>query len=191
MITKPEKFFNRQDILSRPCPVPSKPGVYAWFFQEPPGSVPLEGCVKHNGLWLLYIGISPRRPPRTGKPSHQSLRTRIRYHYRGNAEGSTLRLTLGCLLADNLGLELRRVGSGKRMTFTRNGEYLLSNWMADNAYVAWEVHKEPWLYEDELIETLSVPLNLQGNRPHPFWSELSRLRASAKNHARNNPIVPN
>ena len=39
---------------------------------------------------------------------------RIRYHFRGNAEGSTLRLTLGCLLIKPLGIELRRVGSGKR-----------------------------------------------------------------------------
>jgi hypothetical protein len=28
---------------------------------------------------------------------------------RGNAEGSTLRLTLGCLLSEQLGIELRRV----------------------------------------------------------------------------------
>ena len=191
MITKPEKFFNQQAILSRPCPVPPKPGVYAWFFREVPGSVPLEGCVKYNGLWLLYIGISPKRPPRIGNPSRQTLRTRIRYHYRGNAEGSTLRLTLGCLLADHLGMELRRVGNGKRMTFTKNGENILSHWMADNAFVAWEVHKEPWLYEDELIRTLSLPLNLEGNRSHPFWYELSRFRASAKNQARSKPIVPN
>jgi hypothetical protein len=140
MITEPEKLFNQQAILSRPCPIPSKPGVYAWFFRVVPDSVPsLEGCVKYNGLWLLYIGISPKRPPRIGNPSRQTLRTRIRYHYRGNTEGSTLRLTLGCLLADHLGLELRRVGSGKRMTFTKSGESILSNWMARNAFVAWEV----------------------------------------------------
>jgi hypothetical protein len=45
---------------------------------------------------LQYVGIAPRhmRP----RVSRQSLRTRIRYHFRGNAAGSTLRLTLGCLL---------------------------------------------------------------------------------------------
>ncbi|WP_420481527.1 GIY-YIG nuclease family protein [Actinopolymorpha pittospori] len=40
----------------------------------------------------------------TTRTSSQNLRTRVCYHFRGNAEGSTLRLTLGCLL----GLELRR-----------------------------------------------------------------------------------
>src|SRR5689334_21183500 len=80
---------------------------------------------------LLYVGIAPRhmRP----RVSRQSLRTRIRYHLRGNADGSTLRLTLGCLI----GLELRRVGSGARMTFGRAGEAALDAWLAGNARVCW------------------------------------------------------
>ncbi|MEU8575440.1 GIY-YIG nuclease family protein [Streptomyces asoensis] len=42
--------------------------------------------------------------PIHGEPDRrQNLRKRVRYHYRGNAAGSTLRFTLGCLL----GLELR------------------------------------------------------------------------------------
>jgi len=45
------------------------------------------------------------------------MRERIPYHYKGNAEGSTLRLTLGCPLSEELDIELRRVGSGKRVTF--------------------------------------------------------------------------
>ncbi|WP_323183900.1 MULTISPECIES: GIY-YIG nuclease family protein [unclassified Streptomyces] len=56
------------------------------------------------------------------RTSAQNLRKRVRYHYRGNAAGSTLRLTLGCLL----GLELRRVGSGKRMTSGKAGEAAMS-----------------------------------------------------------------
>jgi hypothetical protein len=35
------------------------------------------------------------------------LRQRLQTQYAGNAEGSTLRKTLGCLLADELGIELR------------------------------------------------------------------------------------
>jgi hypothetical protein len=53
---------------------------------------------------LLYVGISPSRAGR-----HETLRSRIRYHFRGNAEGSTLRLTLGCLLEPILGTRLGRV----------------------------------------------------------------------------------
>src|SRR5690242_5394181 len=89
---------------------------------------------------------SPERAP----PSKQTLRDRIKYHYTGNAEGSTLRKTLGCLLADDLGIELRRVGSGRRMTFVE-GEQTLSAWMAENAYISWVVRDQPWELEDELI----------------------------------------
>lgn len=112
----------------------------------------------------LYAGISPSQPPRNGKPpSQQNIRKRVTYHYRGNAEGSTLRKTLGCLLADELGIELRRVGSGTRRTFAA-GEALLSQWMDENALVSWIAVSEPWLLERELFSALDLPLNLQGIR---------------------------
>ena len=58
------------------------------------------------------------------------MRERIPYHYQGNAEGSTLRLTLGCLLSEELDIELRRVGSGKRMTFAEGGGgYYRNGWL--------------------------------------------------------------
>jgi len=42
-------------------------------------------------------------------------------HYAGSAEGSTLRKTLGPLLAGQLGIQLRRVGPGRRKTFADGG----------------------------------------------------------------------
>jgi hypothetical protein len=62
----------------------------------------------------------------------------VRYHFRGNAAGSTLRLMLGCLV----GLELRRVSSGKRMTFGEAGEAALGQWTANHARVCWAEHPE-------------------------------------------------
>ena len=41
-------------------------------------------------IHLRYLGISPKAPGRSGKVSPQRLRDRVRYHYQGNAEGSTL-----------------------------------------------------------------------------------------------------
>jgi len=111
--------------------VPREPGVYAWYFRETPPDVPTEGCRQAFGATLLYAGISPKK-----RPSTQNLRSRIRYHYTGNAEGSTLRLTLGCLLERRLGICLCRVGSGKRRTFA-DGEDRLSEWIAHNALVIW------------------------------------------------------
>lgn len=113
----------------------------------------------------------------------------MRYHYTGNAEGSTLRKTLGVLLADGLGIELRRVGSGTRRTFGTVGELALSRWMNDNALVSWVVHPEPWVLEEELIATLDVPLNLQGNAHNAFYPVLKKLRAEAEQNARSLPVI--
>lgn len=55
--------------------------------------------------WELH----PKPTPANGKPaSRQSLFHRVRYHYLGNAEGSTLRLTLGCLLSERLEIRLHK-----------------------------------------------------------------------------------
>ena len=129
------------------------------------------------------IGISPTKRGIGPPPSRQTLRDRIRYHYRGNAEGSTLRLTLGSILAEQLGIELRRIGSGKRMTFGR-GEALLSDWMAENAFVTWQCCEQPWLLEEQLISQVCLPLNLDQNGRNAFHAVLSRVRSSARERAR-------
>lgn len=121
---------------------------------------------------IKACGCCMRGSARTGlrkigrPPSKQTLQDRIKYHYTGNAEGSTLRKTLGCLLADDLGIQLRRVGSGNRMTFVE-GEQALSGWMAQNAYVSWVIRGRPWELEDELIAELDLPVNLQGEPEQP------------------------
>lgn len=151
--------------------------------------MPAEDCHTHESLTLLYAGISPRTPPANGTPpSRQSLLHRVRYHFRGNAEGSTLRLTLGCLLAEELDLQLRRVGSGKRMTFA-DGEIRLSQWLEENALVAWCIDPEPWKVEEHMIATVSLPLNLDQNQRHAFHQKLSKIRRDAKATARELPIV--
>jgi hypothetical protein len=97
---------------------------------------------------MLYVGIAPKEPPRNGTPpSTQTLSNRIRYHYRGNAYGSTLRLTRGCHVAGELGMALCRVGSGNQLTFTEQGERRISEWMGRHARVAWVEPRSPWLPE--------------------------------------------
>jgi hypothetical protein len=188
---RPERVFSRADVLSRPSPVPSREGVYGWWFRRLPPLLIARGCCRHQDLTLLYAGISPASPPRNGRPaSRQTLLERIRYHYSGNAEGSTLRKTLGCLLAGELGIELRRVGSGKRMTFVE-GEHRLSAWMAENAYVSWIACERPWELEDTLIAALDLPLNLMGNKHNQFHSVLTELRAKCVARARDLPVLPN
>jgi hypothetical protein len=164
--------------------------VYGWWFDKVPPGVPTAACVQRDAWTLLYVGISPKAPPRNGTPpSRQTLRSRIRYHYRGNAAGSTLRLTLGVLLSEELGIELRRVGSGGRRTFSA-GEQLLSEWMAAHARVTVHEHPTPWVVEEQLIGSLDLPLNLDQNRHHAFHSVLSERRRQAKLRAESLPVLP-
>ncbi|MEW1829024.1 GIY-YIG nuclease family protein [Streptomyces sp. NPDC088196] len=174
-LVSPVRLWSAQEVLARPSPVPAVAGVYGWHFEQSP----------HPDLdagRLLYVGIAPRYM--ANRTSTQNLRKRVRYHYRGNAAGSTLRLTLGSLL----GLELRRVGSGKRMTFGKAGEATLSEWMADNARVCWIERSEPWELESQFISRLDLPLNLDQNRHNAFHGQLKELRAQARLRARELPI---
>jgi hypothetical protein len=190
-LLSPSKLYSASMVQSRPSPVPRLAGVYAWYFSECPPEVSLTGCHVVDGRPLLYVGISPKAPPRSGRPgSRQSLNTRIRYHFRGNAAGSTLRLTLGSLLADQLDIGLRRVGSGGRMTFGVNGEVRLSDWMARHAWVTWAVVPEPWHVEERLIRGLVLPLNLDQNHHSAFHATLTSLRAIQRVSARALPVVP-
>ncbi|MCX5441155.1 hypothetical protein OHO83_09645 [Streptomyces sp. NBC_00569] len=173
-LVSPSRLWSAQEVLVRPSPVPAAAGVYGWHFKQPP-----HPCL--DAERLLYVGIAPRYM--ANRTSTQNLRKRVRYHYRGNAAGSTLRFTLGCLL----GLELRRVGSGKRMTFGRE-EATLSQWMAGNAQVCWIERSEPWDLESQLISQLDLPLNLDQNRHNAFHSRLKELRAQARQRARELPI---
>jgi len=187
----PTHLYSRDEVLTRPSPVPSTAGVYGWWFKALPTTMTTTSCATFGEAILLYTGISPKKPPMNGTaPSRQTLRSRIRTHYAGNAAGSTLRRTLGVLLADNIGVELRRVGGGDRMTFV-DGERKLSEWMAENAFVAWIEVPEPWVLEAHLIASVDVPLNLDSNAHNAFHTELSRARAVALRRARDLPVQPN
>ncbi len=77
--------------------------MHGYFDQVSPG-VLIDGCHKATlDHTLLYVGIAPKEAKEQAvKPSIGTLRHRKRDHFSGNAEGSTLRLTLGCLLSDAL-----------------------------------------------------------------------------------------
>jgi hypothetical protein len=183
----PERLWRSAEVLGRPCPVPAAPGVYAWYVRPPVPGIPVDGAHRVDGYDLVYVGISPKRPSGE-RPSRQTLRSRVRYHCRGNAAGSTLRLTLGCLLSEHLGIELRRVGSGTRLTFGP-GESVLSDWIGEHARVCWLPTPEPWGVESTLIHRLDLPLNLDQNRAGSFWARLSALRAEHRGRARALPVL--
>jgi hypothetical protein len=167
--------------------VPAKDGLYAWYFSDVPQVVPTHGCLTVDDKTLLYVGIAPDKPSKPN--SRQSLLDRIRYHYRGNAEGSTLRRTLGVLLEEKSGFPLRRVGSGERITLTHAGERYLDEWMGRNAFVAWVTCPEPWVLERLLLGSFSCPLNLKDNDHNSFAPALKQMRIEALRRARDLPIA--
>lgn len=58
-------------------------------------------------LTIFKVGISPSRSAiSTENPDKQNLKTRFRHHLRGYVYGSTLRLSLGCLMSESLGIRL-------------------------------------------------------------------------------------
>jgi hypothetical protein len=183
-------MYTAADVLARPSPVPARPGVYGWFFRKVPPGIDASGAFSRDGLPLLYVGISPKAPPANGRPpSTQNLYKRIRYHYTGNAAGSTLRLTLGCLLADEIGIELRRVGSGQRLTFS-TGESALREWMAAHALVSIVEIEKPWIPEPEIITALDLPLNIEHNAHNAQRQFVRDARDRARVRARAMPALP-
>ena len=148
------------------------------------------GTCERDGHRLLYAGISPRRPPKPGDESKRNLRKRAQDHICKDAYGSTLRLTVGCLLTERLEIELRRVGSGTRETFTATGEAILSDWIARNMRMSFIEHDEPWTVESGIIGSLDLPLNIDHNAHNPQCKFVRDARARCKAHARGLPVLP-
>ncbi|MGB7871474.1 MAG: hypothetical protein WBM01_24950 [Mycobacterium sp.] len=81
-----------------------------------------------------------------------------------------------------------RVGQGDAMTSGRSVP-CRSFTKVHAALVSWIVDDEPWVLEENLIATLDVPLNLQGNSHNLFYPTLKMLRAEAEAVARNLPVI--
>jgi hypothetical protein len=165
-------LYTRAEIVARPCPVPASPGVYAWFFRDLfPGMEPADRLTR-DGFTLLYVGISPSSPQ-----SKSTLRVRLNVHCGRDAYWSTLRRSVGSLTLDELSLTPLWTAGRKRPTFGE-GEARLSEWLDENARVAWHEHAAPWDEERELIRELDLPLNLRENERDPFYARLRAARSS-------------
>ena len=187
----PDRLYWEPEALARHAGAPAKPGIYAWYFDKTPAGIAIDECHRLGSWNLLYCGISPSKPPANGRPASRShVRRRLQTHFRGNAYGSTLRLTLGCLLEQEIGTVLRRVGRSRRLTFTNPGEQLLDRWMREHARVVWAEHPEPWVPEDQLLRSgLPLPLNIDGNPVQKFVATLKAARSAARRRAEELPQV--
>src|SRR5262245_66127473 len=69
----PDHLYTRAEVLTRPCPVPARPGVYAWYFNRAPGQITTSNTHQAGGCSLLYLGISPKAPPENGRSASRLL----------------------------------------------------------------------------------------------------------------------
>ncbi len=150
-LTNPERLYSCEEVLVKPSPVPKESGVYAWYFKDIPPLVPTDGCAVKDGKTLLYVG------------SAKVLRVRIRKHCDGEARRSTLRMSLGALLHENLPDLFYKLDkkNTKKYHYPENGEDYLSLWMKENAFVCWvEYENENYAsVEEDIIEELRTPFN--------------------------------
>lgn len=64
MLVRRPHLYSRRQALGRLSPLPAAGGVYGWWSRQLPPLVQAGGCARHDGMTLLYVGISPSRPPR-------------------------------------------------------------------------------------------------------------------------------
>jgi hypothetical protein len=162
--------------------VPDEPGVYAWFFRPVPPRVPWTDCFGRNGYRLLYVGIAPRHRVSGKDRTRRTLRERMKNHLRGSISSSTLRISLAALLKGQKRILTERTPRGS----VRIGEHedKVTSWMVSSGSVVWLQHSRPWEIEAQLMGMYSLPLNIKGNRDHPFAHELRLLRRALKTGGR-------
>lgn len=163
--------------------LPQEAGLYAWWTRRGSISeVPGRPHPSDPELDLFYVGISPSRAASSG-----TLRSRVgSNHIRGNTGGSTFRLTLASLVFEAKGWEPMMAD---RPILTADDNRSLTQWQHEHLRLTWAVHAEPWTIEHEVIARLQPPLNLMGNRSHPFAATLSVARRRFKEAAEANGPV--
>lgn len=182
---KPDEVFSLKDLQKNPTLCPSRPGVYGWYFDEPPPYVPKNGCTPvktgfwpfRTTLWLLYIGQADKLKDRI-----------MKYHIGGGhyAQGtmSSLRLSLGCLLSDRFGLKLYYPPE----SFGEKDKKL-NKWLEEHARIAWIETQYLDAMELGAIEKYTLPLNYKHSR-YPIAKPLSDLRTAFRNIAKNSNRNP-
>ena len=185
-LLRPTKLWTCTDLLARPCPVQPQP------VSMPGPSTDARRAFRSTRAFericvalcrdlakASECGRQSESPNVTEQTPLSLSRKRRRFYPTALAR---------CLLSQSLGIELRRVGSGRRMTFGA-GERALNDWLERSARVAWLACDEPWRIEEHMIRSVSLPLNLDQNRHHNFHSYLSEIRRAAKARARSLPVV--
>lgn len=162
-----------QEVMDDLQAIPDCAGVYMIFgdttelvdwaeFEDIEGRPPF----RVGGTDLLYIGSS------------MNLRARISCHVKDDSTVSTFRMSIGCLLMDDLDLEV--FNHPARATFHfGQGEARLTRWMCLNTAVAIWPCTQAGELEKALIKGLPALLNIAERRDRPYAQMLQGLRDNA------------
>ena len=160
-------------LANNPLLIPDEPGAYAVFFDSGTCFLERSGYLDSDKAFppalgcfeLLYVGATA-----------DSLRRRALQHVSGDSRTSSLRMTVGALLAADLDLE--PVGDESRSYFNfGDGERRLTNWLCEHARVAVHPCVQPFVLEKALLRQHAIPLNLSERKRHSFSKYLMALRA--------------
>lgn len=178
-LLQPSTIVPAAQLINQFATALAEPGVYGWWFKTIPPQVPSAGCLRVDEWTLLHVGIAPsgHNPTTT-----RNLAKRLQDHVSGLSNRSTLRKSLGCLLKEQLNLQLIPNATSKYLTFGA-GEERLSRWIKAHTGVSWIIDPQPWLIKPKLLQQYALPLNIKGNN-HPFVTTLKQIRAQATLEAR-------
>lgn len=159
-------------IGDTPDQVPDAPGVYTALLERRDGLVK---ALEDAGLDHSALADEPRPIVYIGS-SGSSLRRRLRTHVVGDSRRSTLRMTLGALLAPQLGLE--PIGTPGHTYFEFGGqEAVLSRWIEDHLSFAFFECVAPVSIESAMIIQCRPALNISYQRASRHARRLMQLRS--------------
>jgi len=163
--------------------LPDSPGLYFWYYKnidelfskEQKEKLYLDSVIKSNGYFLLYIGIA----------KGQSIKQRIIDKHLNSAHVSTLRHSIGSLLANKARLKPSLIVEAGKFAIDKDWrvEKRITEFLKENAKISWIIDENPNGLETFLLgdyRRYSLPLNINNNLNHPFCEILMGLRKKYK-----------
>lgn len=114
---------------------------------------------------VLYVGATT-----------WSLRERIKSHFALRSESSSMRMSLGLLLAEQLNLQVRTIDT--RRSFYFEPEQALTGWLKEHTTTTFFVTDTPMDDERELVARGYGLLNISGAASTEFRRSISAMRSS-------------
>jgi len=147
-------------------PLPKEGGIYKWYVTKEGAnqlSIPIDGCLIKNEMYLIYIGLS------------KNLNQRLKWHADDKHRISSIKSGTLSVLRQKLCALLYSNWSNKEG---------VDNFMNSHMRVEFEVNPNYEKDEKQLIKEHVLPLNVRHNN-HPFRKTLSKINSQAKKNSLN------